>query len=98
MNFVRLRFLRSFVVNSVPFVTAVATVALLLAAPDTSPRLFLLDASALQLARAAIAQQSAAITPAWTALRADADKALALGRFPSSTKRPRPRAATSTTT
>jgi hypothetical protein len=81
MNFVRHRFLGFFVVNSVPFVTSVASVALLLAAPDTSPRLFLLDTSALQSARAAIAQQSAAITPAWTALRADADKALALERF-----------------
>ncbi len=78
MNFVRLRFLRFFVVNSVTFVTSVA---LLLAAPDSPPRVFLLDASALQSARAAIAQHSAAITPAWTALKAEADKALALERL-----------------
>jgi len=78
MNFVRPRFLRFFVVNSVFFV---ASVAFLLAAPDTSPRLFLLDTAALQSARAAIAQQSAAVTPAWTALKADADKTLMVQRF-----------------
>ena len=78
MNFVRLRFLRFFVVNSVSFVTSVA---LLLAAPDTSPRLFLLEAAALQSARAAVAQHRDAVTPAWTALKADADKTLALERL-----------------
>jgi hypothetical protein len=65
-------------VASVAYVTCVA---LLLAAPDASPRLFLLDGSALQSVRAAIAQKSAAVTPAWTALKADADKALSLERF-----------------
>ena len=81
MNFVRLRSLRFFVVNSVSFVTSVASIALLLAAPDTSPRLFLLEAAALQSARAAVAQHRDAVTPAWTALKADADKTLALERL-----------------
>jgi len=68
-------------VNSVSFIASVTCVALLLAVPDSSPRLFLLNVSALQSSHAAIAQHSAAVTPAWTALKADADKALALERF-----------------
>jgi len=48
---------------------------------DGPPRVFLLDAGRLQAARAAIAQRDPAIMPAWTALKADADKALAAERF-----------------
>jgi hypothetical protein len=48
---------------------------------DTAPRVFLLDAARLQKARAQIAQHDPAVMPAWNALRADADKALASPRF-----------------
>ncbi len=51
------------------------------AAADALPRVFLLDAARLQATRAAIAQHDPAVLPAWGALKADADKALALERF-----------------
>ena len=52
-----------------------------LAAADTPPRVFLLDAGLLQSTRAAIAQHDPAVMPAWDALKADADKALTVERF-----------------
>jgi hypothetical protein len=51
------------------------------AAADAPPRVFLLDAARLQEARAQVARQDPAIMPAWSALRADSDKALASPRF-----------------
>jgi hypothetical protein len=51
------------------------------AAADAPPRVFLLDASRLQQARTQIARQDPSVMPAWNALRADADKALASPRF-----------------
>lgn len=51
------------------------------AAADAGPRVFLLDAARLQEARAQVTRQDPAVMPAWTALRADADKALSSPRF-----------------
>ena len=51
------------------------------ATAEGPPRVFLLDAAQLQAARVAIAQRDPAVMPAWTALKADADKALAVDRF-----------------
>jgi Alginate lyase len=48
---------------------------------DAPPRVFLLDATRLQEARTQIAQRSPGVMPAWNALRADADKAIASPRF-----------------
>jgi len=58
------------------------TVALVSSArPPDAPRVFLLDALRLQEARAQVARQDPIVMPAWNALRADADKALASPRF-----------------
>jgi hypothetical protein len=53
----------------------------ILIAANTPPRVFLLDASRLEEARARIAKRDPAVLPAWEALRADADKALSSPRF-----------------
>ena len=52
-----------------------------LAAQAPSPRVFLLDGARLQAARTAIAAHDPAVIPAWSALKAEADKALTLERF-----------------
>ena len=49
--------------------------------PLDGPRVFLLNPEALAAAKAAIARRDPAILPAWDALKADADKALAVSRF-----------------
>jgi hypothetical protein len=45
------------------------------------PRVFLLDPAHLAATKAAIARKDPGVQPAWEALRADADKALAVTRF-----------------
>jgi hypothetical protein len=49
--------------------------------PLDGPRVFLLNPEALVAAKAAVARRDPAVLPAWDALRADADKALAVNRF-----------------
>jgi hypothetical protein len=49
--------------------------------PLDGPRVFLLNPEALAAAKAAVARRDLAVLPAWEALRADADAALAVGRF-----------------
>jgi hypothetical protein len=49
--------------------------------PLDGPRVFLLNPEALAAAKAAVARRDPAVLPAWDALRADADKALAVNRF-----------------
>ena len=48
--------------------------------PLDGPRVFLLNPEALVAAKAAVARRDPAVLPAWDALRADADKALAVNR------------------
>jgi hypothetical protein len=49
--------------------------------PLDGPRVFLLNPAALTAAKAAIARRDPLVTPAWDALKADADKALAGPRY-----------------
>ena len=49
--------------------------------PPEGPRVFLLDPAALVTAKAAVGRKDPSVLPAWDALRADADKALAVTRF-----------------
>jgi hypothetical protein len=51
------------------------------AAPPVSPRTFLLDPARLASAKDAIARHDPSVADAWAALKADADKALAVKRF-----------------
>jgi hypothetical protein len=49
--------------------------------PPEGPRVFLLHPATLVAAKAAIARNDPAVMPAWEALKADAEKALAVTRF-----------------
>jgi hypothetical protein len=67
--------------HAFPAALAAAVLTAHAAAADAQPRVFLVDVSRLQEARTQIARQDPAVMPAWDALRADADKALASPRF-----------------
>ena len=64
-------------------IAAAAAMACVIAvsAQAPAPRVFLLDGARLQAARTAIAARDPAVIPAWSALKAEADKALTLERF-----------------
>lgn len=64
-------------------IAAAAAVACVMAvsAQVAAPRVFLLDGARLQAARTTIAAQDPAVMAAWSALKAEADKALAVERF-----------------